>query len=113
MRDKNFRFSVQVIRLYQYITGQKRECVLSKQFLRSGTSTRVNVREADNGVSKPDFINKLGIAQKEADQTMYWLELMRETDYLTQSEFQSIHNDAEELLKIIRTIILNTKGNMR
>ena len=86
---------------------------MSKQLLRSGTSIGANVREADNDVSKPDFVNKLGIAQKEADETMYWLELMRETDYLTQTQFESIHHDAEELLKIIRTVILNIKDNMR
>ncbi len=113
LRDKSFRFSVRIIRLYQYITEQKSEYVLSRQLLRSGTSIGANVREADNGVSKPDFINKLGIAQKEADETMYWLELMKETDYLNQTQFESIHLDAEELLKIIRTIILNTKDNMR
>lgn len=71
LRDKSFQFSIRIIRLYQYITEQKREYVLSKQLLRSGTSIGANVREADNGVSKPDFIHKLGIAQKEADETMY------------------------------------------
>ena len=113
LREKSFRFSVRIIRLYQYITEQKREYVLSKQLLRAGTSIGANVREADNAVSKPDFVNKLGISQKEADETMYWLELMKETDYLTPAQLDSIHQDAEELLKIIRTIILNTKKNMR
>ena len=113
LREKSFRFSVRIIRLYQYITEQKREYVLSKQLLRAGTSIGANVGEADNAVSKPDFVNKLGISQKEADETMYWLELMKETDYLTPEQFDSIHQDAEELLKIIRTIILNTKKNMR
>lgn len=112
LRDKSFRFAVRMIRLYQFLTEQKKEYVLSKQLLRSGTSIGANVREADNAVSKPDFINKLGTAQKETDETMYWLELMKETDYLSPAQFESIYTDANELLKIIRTIILNTKKNM-
>ena len=113
LRDKSFRFSVRIIRLYQYLTEHKKEYVLSKQLLRAGTSIGANAREADNAVSKPDFVNKLGISQKEADETMYWLELMKETDYLTLAQFDSVYKDAEELLKIIRTIILNTKSNMK
>ena len=111
IRTKSFRFAVRVIRLNQWLTENKREYVLSKQLLRSGTSVGANVREALNAVSKPDFINKLGIAQKEADESMYWLELLIETDYLNQDQFDSIYSDAGELLKIIRSIIITTKGN--
>ena len=113
IREKSFRFSVRIIRLYQWIADNKKEYVLSKQLLRSGTSIGANVREAINAVSKPDFINKLGIVQKEVDETLYWLELMHETDYLTKAQFDSIYADANELLKIIRSIILSTKGNNR
>ena len=109
--DKSFRFAIRVIRLYQYLCDVKKEYVLSKQMLRSGTSVGANVREANNGESKADFIHKMGIAQKEADETMYWLELMKETGYLTVSEFTSVHSDAGELLKMIRSIILTAKSN--
>ena len=78
--------------------------------LRSGTSVGANVREADNGESKADFIHKMGIAQKEVDETMYWLELLKETEYLSANEFDGIHPDAGELLKLIRSIIITAKG---
>lgn len=79
--------------------------------LRSGTSVGANVREADNAETKADFIHKMGIAQKEVDETMYWLELLKETDYLSEIEFGSMHWDADELLKLIRSIILTAKSN--
>ena len=85
---------------------------MSKQMMRSGTSIGANVREGINAQSKPDFIHKLAIAQKECDECLYWLELLRETNYLTEIEFRSIHNDAAELLKIIRSIILTSKANL-
>ncbi|WP_018623220.1 four helix bundle protein [Spirosoma luteum] len=109
--DKSFRFAIRVIRLYQHLIDSKKEFVLSKQMLRSGTSIGANVREADNAESKADFIHKLGIAQKETDETMYWLELLKETDYLIGHEFDSIHQDANELLKLIRSIIITSKNN--
>ena len=110
VREKSFRFAIRAIRLYQYLTETKKEYVLSKQMLRSGTSVGANVREADNAESKADFIHKMGIAQKEADETMYWLELLKETEYLAANEFTSIHKDAEELLKLIRSIIITSKS---
>jgi len=84
---------------------------LSKQLLRSGTSVGANVREGQNAESKPDFVHKLAIAQKECDETMYWLELLKESEYLNEEEFISIHSEASELLKIIRSIIITTKKN--
>ena len=109
LKNKAFKFAVRVVNSYKYLTENKKEYVLSKQLLRSGTSIGANAREADNAESKADFIHKLAIAQKEADETLYWLELMNETNYLDENQFKSLHNNAEELLKIIRTIILNTK----
>ena len=79
--------------------------------MRSGTSVGANVRESQNAESKADFIHKLAISQKEADETLYWLELLKETDYITNEEFDSLESDANELLKIIRSIILTTKKN--
>ncbi len=110
VREKSFRFAIRIIRLYQYLTENKKEYVLSKQMLRSGTSVGANVREADNAESKADFIHKMGIAQKEVDETMYWLELLKETDFLSGTEFDSIHQDAGELLKLIRSIIITAKS---
>lgn len=109
--EKSFRFAIRIIRLYQHLTGARHEYILSKQMLRAGTSVGANVREGNNAESKADFIHKLGVAQKETDETMYWLELLKETDYLTNHEFDSIYQDANELLKIIRSIILTAKSN--
>ena len=79
--------------------------------LRSGTSVGAKVREGNNAESKADFIHKLGIAQKETDETIYWLKLLKETDYLSQTEFSSIYSNADELLKLIRSIILTATSN--
>jgi four helix bundle protein len=113
IKDKSFAFAVRVVNLYKHIIEVKKEFVLSKQLLRSGTSIGANVREALNAESKADFIHKLEISQKEADETCYWLELLKETKYITESEFSSIHTDAIELLKIIRSIIITTKQNLK
>ena len=111
IKDRSFAFAVRVIRLFQYLTETKKEYVLSKQLLRSGTAIGALVREAQNAESTKDFIHKLGIAQKECDETIYWLELMRETEYINDKEFESINNEANELLKMIRSAILTSKKN--
>ena len=111
LRDKSFAFAVRIYKLYQYLVEKKKEFILSKQILRSGTSIGANVREAYNASSKSDFIYKLSIAQKETDETIYWLELMKEVDLLTKKEFESIRSEALELLKIIRSSILTAKKN--
>jgi four helix bundle protein len=111
IKDKSFSFAVRIVNLVKYLQSEKKEFVLSKQLLRSGTSIGANVREAINGFSKADFAHKLNIAQKEADETIYWIELLHETNYLIEKEFTSIKEDAESLLKIIRSIILTTKQN--
>jgi four helix bundle protein len=84
---------------------------MSKQLLRSGTSVGANVREAQNAESTADFIHKLAIAQKECDETLYWLELLHATNFLTEQEYSSLAQDGTSLLKIIRSIILTTKQN--
>jgi len=106
---KSFAFAIRIVRLYQYLASEKKEFVLSKQLLRSGTAVGALIREAQNAETKADFIHKLGIAQKECDETSYWLELLKETEYLTNEEFESINGNAIELLKIIRSSILTTK----
>ena len=109
IKDKSFAFAVRIVRLYKHLCENKKEFVLSKQLLRSGTAVGVLVREAQNAESKADFIHKLGIAQKECDETTYWLELLKETDYLTDKEFESINSEATELLKMIRSAIITSK----
>ena len=110
VRDKSFGFAVRIVNLYRVLTGERKEFVLCKQLLRSGTSIGANVREASNAESKADFNHKLAIAQKECDESCYWLELLYETKYIDNLEFESMHNDAVELLKILRSIILTSKN---
>ncbi len=112
IRDKSFLFAVRTVNLCKYLTLEKKESILSKQVLRSGTSVGAMVREAEHSESKNDFIHKLSIAQKEINETIYWLELLEATDYLKKEEFESINCDAIELIKISTTIIKNTKAKL-
>lgn len=109
LKDKSFAFAVRIAKLYKHLAEVKREYVLSKQLLRSGTSIGANIREANNAESTADFIHKLAIAQKETDETLYWLEILNSVELLTQKEFDSLYNDALELLKMIRSSILTVK----
>lgn len=111
MKDKSFAFAIRIVNLYKYLCESKREFVLSKQLLRSGTAVGALIREAQNAESTADFIHKLAIAQKECDESIYWLELLKETDFLTEKEFESIHFAAVEILKITRSAIITSKNN--
>lgn len=111
IKRKSFELAIRGVNFYKYLISDKKEFVMSKQFLRSVTSVGANVREAINAQSKPDFIHKLSIAQKECDETMYWLELLSETQYISKVEFISIHEQTNEVLKIIRSIIITSKKN--
>ena len=108
--DKSKAFAVRVIRLYQFLTNEKKEFVLSKQLLCSGTSIGANCREANRGQSKADFAAKMNIALKEADETAYWLELLHETHYLTDKAFESIYADCDELISLLVRIIKSSKN---
>ena len=110
IKDKSFLFAKRIVMLYKYLIDDKKEFVLSNQILRSGTGVGALVREAQNAESKMDFIHKLGIAQKECDETLYWLELLFESDYLKEKEFASIQKEANELLRMIRSANLTTKA---
>lgn len=112
IKNKSFAFAVRVVKLYQFLCEQKKEYVLSKQLLRSGTSVGAMVREAEHAETKNDFKHKMGIAQKEINETIYWLELLRETDYLTAEQFESINNDAVEIIKLITAILKSAKSNI-
>ena len=110
VQAKSYAFAVRIVRLYQHLSVEKKEYVLSKQVLRCGTSIGANVEEAIGGQSRADFVSKMSIAYKEARETTYWLRLLKDTDYLTPSQFDSIHADAEELCRIIASIQKNTKA---
>ncbi len=111
VQTKSYAFAVRIVRLYQHLSSNKKEFVLSKQVLRSGTSIGANVEEAIGGQSRADFVAKLSIAYKEARETSYWLRLLKDTGYLTEAEFESIHADSEEVCRIIGSIQKTTKGN--
>lgn len=111
VQTKSYAFAVRIVRLYQHLCSSKKECVLSKQVLRCGTSIGANVEEAIGGQSRADFVAKLSIAYKEARETAYWLRLLKDTDYLTPAEFESIHADAEELCRITASIQISTKAD--
>lgn len=113
VKIKSFAFAIRIVKLYQHLSVQKREFVMSKQLLRSGTSVGAMVREAEHSESKADFIHKMAIAQKEINETIYWLELLTGTDYLTTEQFESINTDAVELIKMITSIIKTTKSNLK
>ncbi len=110
IQTKSYRFAIRIVNLYKYLISEKKEFVLSKQLLRSGTAIGALVCEGKFAQSKADFINKLSIALKEANETLYWLELLRDTEYLTLEVFQSIYPDAEEQVKILASIIKTSKG---
>jgi|SRR5690554_3853478 len=112
IKDRSFGFAIRIVRMYQYLTSEKKEYVLSKQLLRSGTGVGALVREAEHAESKADFNHKLSIAQKEINESIYWLELLKETDYLNTKEFQSLNSDAIEIIKLVTAIIKSTKTNI-
>ena len=111
LKTKSFNLAVRIVKLNQFLVKEKKEYVLSKQVLRSGTAIGALYRGAEHAESKADFIHKLGIAQKETNETLYWLELLKETNYLDTNQFQSLHNDATELIKLLTTIIKSSKTN--
>ena len=90
LKEKSYQFALRVIKLYKYIVAEKKEYVLSKQILRSGTSIGANIEEANQAQSKADFVHKLSISQKEAFETDYWLRLLRDSEYLTETQANSL-----------------------
>ena len=108
--DKSEAFGSRIIKMYQYLTNVKKESVISKQVLRSGTSIGANVSESRNAQSTADFISKLSIALKEADETSFWIKSLYEGGYIKEKEFQSIHGDCVEIIKILVSSIKTLKG---
>lgn len=111
VQEKSKAFAVRIIRLYQYLTDEKKEKILSKQVLRSGTSIGANIKECIRAQSTADFLSKMQIALKEASETEYWLELLGETDYITDKASDSLLNDCRELIRLITSIVKTTKEN--
>jgi len=107
--EKSFKFAARIVRLCQYLETRKREYTLSRQILRSGTAIGALISEAQYAQSKADFVNKMHIAIKEANETLYWLRLLHETDYLNPIEFNSLRSDNEELIKLLTSIITSSK----
>lgn len=112
LRDKTLRFAIRIVRLNKFLTEQKKEFVVSRQVTKSGTNPGAMVREAANAESSLDFIHKLAIAQKEIGETQYWLELLYQTEYLSETEFNSLHADTEEILKMLISSIKTKKKNL-
>jgi four helix bundle protein len=112
MKTKSFELAIRGVNFYKWLVSGKKEFVMSKQFLRSITSVGANVREAVNAQSKADFIHKLSISQKECDESMYWLEILIGTNYISKTEFELMHNQCGEVLKIIKSIIITSKKKL-
>ena len=108
--DKSKAFALRIINLYKYLCEEKKEFVLSKQVLRSGTSVGANIKEAIRGQSKADFYAKMNIALKEISETEYWLELLHESKYIEETQFESIYQDCQELIKLLVSITKTQKG---
>ena len=109
IENKSFDFAIRIVNLYKHLTNDKKEFVLSKQLLRSGTSIGANVSEGEKGQTKPDFNTKMSIALKEANETFYWLRLLYKTEFLTEKEFKSMEKDIDEIIAILTSICKKTQ----
>lgn len=109
VKKKSFAFALRIVKMFQYLQTEKKEYVLSKQLLRSGTAIGALVREAEQAESKADFVHKMAIAQKEANESDYWIELLHQSSYLDENQYKSIIADVTELNKLLASIIITTK----
>lgn len=109
---KSKKFAVRIVNVYKYLCNEKSEFVLSKQLLRSGTSIGANIAESECAISEKDFLSKIYIALKECSETIYWLELLYETDYLSQSELESVRSDCIEIKKILSATTKTLKNKL-
>lgn len=111
IENKSFQFAVRIVNLYKHLTTEKKEYVLSKQLLKSGTSIGANVSEAEHGQSRADFYSKLSISLKEAHETHYWIKLLYETKFLSEKEFNSLETDIKEIIFLLTSICKTTQNN--
>lgn len=107
--DKAYSFAIRVVKAYKHLVETKHEYVMSKQLLRSGTSIGANITEANRAISKADFSNKISIAYKECLETKYWLHLLFDTDYIHKKSFDSMYADADEIARILFSILKTTR----
>ena len=107
--NKSYAFALRIVKLYKYLVYEKKVYVLSKQLLRSGTSIGALIKEGEHAQSKADFLNKMNIALKEANETQYWIELLRDSGYLSSEESLSIYDNANELIRLLASIVKSTK----
>lgn len=112
IQDKSRDYAIRIIKCYKYLVDQKKERVMSKQLLRSGTSIGANTRESRNAQSRLDFLNKLNIALKEADETAYWLDLLHTTEYIDDKMYASLNSDCNEIISLLVRIIKTLKENL-
>ena len=112
LKEKSFKFAIRIVNLYKFLCEIKKEFVISKQILKSGTSVGAQAREAEYAESKADFVHKMAILQKEINETIYWLELLLATDYISKADFESLNADAVEILKIGTSSIKTAKSNL-
>ncbi len=110
---KSYAFAIRIINLYKFLIQDKKEFVLSKQLLRSGTAIGALIKEAEHAQSKADFLNKMNIALKEANECEYWLMLLKDTKYISLDEFNSMANDCNEILKLLISIVKTTKTSLK
>ena len=113
VKSKSFSFAFLIVNTYKQLSTEHREFIMSKQLLKSGTSIGANVREALSAQSTADFIHKMSIALKECDETLYWLELLNMTDYMEKSRFDQLKTEANSLRKILSSIIITSKQNLK
>ena len=110
LHKKSYKFAIRVVKLSQYLIKEKKEYILSKQILRSGTSVGALISESKFAQSKADFLNKLMVSLKEANETAYWINLLHDTEYISQKMYQSLHTDIDELISLLVTITKTIKN---
>ena len=112
LRDKTLQFAIRIVNLNKYLVNEKKEFIMSRQIMKSGTNPGAMVREAANAESGKDFIHKLFIAKKETGETQYWLELLHATDYISETEYSSLYADSEEIAKLLSSSIITKKKKL-
>lgn len=112
LRTKSFNFALRIVNLYKFLKEEKKEFIMSKQIMRSGTSVGAMIREAEHGESKKDFVHKNSIAQKEINETLYWLELLYASNFISQQQYESLHTDAIEIVKLVTSTIKTAKKDI-
>ena len=113
IENKSFEFAIRTVNLYTHLITEKKEYIMSKQLLKSGTSIGANVSEGEQGQSKADFHSKMCIALKEANETYYWLRLLFATEYLTEKEYLSMETDIKEIIALLTSICKTTQNNQK